>query len=465
MAIGQLAVLSDTHISAGALDDCDAELQGHLCTFVAEIASGPTPVELVINGDFLDFVQAPPWEGPELSTETATGVPVCFTEEQSLAKLEAIVGAHRPVFTALADLLAADDANQVVILPGNHDADFFWPAVRSRMEELLCGSDPGKRARLRFHLEQVYRPPPCPDVWIEHGHQHDRCNAFFVQGVPCWSASCPPVLVGRDGRPRLYECAGTGFLLKYLNRLDEAYPFVDNVKPLSRFLTIFGNSAFLPGQGPFKAAVAVWGILRFLAGSARHPLSLLGLLEGAQARVQPLLVDLAVRMSPDQQASWLHQLRTAGFEAANRPLTFLASDPELSSRLMDFLADHPELVTVPEDESGDMLSLGGGAGELTLAVGFVVDETRELKKAARAALDTGGVRLVVMGHTHEVVTPTVRLPYVNTGCWTRYYRFADDEQVRRWPLLRSPSYERFPYQLNYVHVRPGVSDPQLVTYR
>ena len=87
----KLISISDLHISAQALDDFDTEIEDQLVGFLAELGSGSDSVELVINGDFLDFVQAPPAEGGELEAiSSAEGQPLCFTERQSLRKLENI---------------------------------------------------------------------------------------------------------------------------------------------------------------------------------------------------------------------------------------------------------------------------------------------------------------------------------------------------------------------------------------
>jgi hypothetical protein len=68
-----------------------------------------------------------------------------------------------------------------------------------------------------------------------------------------------------------------------------------------------------------------------------------------------------------------------------------------------------------------------------------------------------------MGHTHERVENP---KYINIGSWTRYYQFADDEKLKPWSLLKSQSYEYFPYQLNYVEIASGRSEAaRLITYR
>src|SRR3712207_6988128 len=53
------------------------------------------------------------------------------SEEQSSAKLESIYHAHHRIFNALGDLLGTDRANRLVVLPGNHDADLYWPDRKS----------------------------------------------------------------------------------------------------------------------------------------------------------------------------------------------------------------------------------------------------------------------------------------------------------------------------------------------
>src|SRR5438046_10672989 len=117
-----ILVISDLHIASGPLDDCDEELQSHFESFIEDLCSRVSDLELVLNGDFLDFVQAEPWAGFDLESVSDEGVPLCFTEEQSIAKLESIYSAHTSVFKALRGFLEARTGNLVTVLPGNHDA-------------------------------------------------------------------------------------------------------------------------------------------------------------------------------------------------------------------------------------------------------------------------------------------------------------------------------------------------------
>ena len=134
MSISRYVIISDLHVSAGVLDDCDPEIEGHLCRFLEGLHSG---TELVINGDFLDFAQAPPETGSDLESQTSTNTPLCFTEDQSTAKLKAIITAHPAVFKGLGAFLARSSDNRLTILPGNHDPDFFWDRVQKDFREAL----------------------------------------------------------------------------------------------------------------------------------------------------------------------------------------------------------------------------------------------------------------------------------------------------------------------------------------
>jgi hypothetical protein len=107
-----IIVVSDLHISSGQLDDFDCELEGHFVRFLeGDLAQRPYPVELTVNGDFLDFVQAPPYSGPGLQTQSPEKLPLCFTQEQSRGELAAIHAAHGPTFHALQAFLASKSNN------------------------------------------------------------------------------------------------------------------------------------------------------------------------------------------------------------------------------------------------------------------------------------------------------------------------------------------------------------------
>ena len=451
-----LIVISDLHIASGPLDDCDAELEHHFVAFLERLSQEKTGIELVLNGDFLDFVQAEPWSGSDLESESADGIPLCFTEEQSIAKLESIYAAHRPVFGALKGFLNACPDNRVTVLPGNHDADFYWEGVRKKFGEYI--------SPINFFLEQVYRPIAHPSVWIEHGHQSDPVNCFEWKKQPYWSSSAKPIFRDRKGTNRLYECTGTRFLIKFLNRLDLDYPFVDNVKPFSRFVRLFGASAFAANYGKMKVAVAMGRMLSYLYSTVvHHGGDVLAIQKETDNLLRPYLLARMRAMPNAGLQAVAGRMDERGF-IPEMPLRMYLESPAKAEPVLAFFANNPDLLEALEVPGAAFLG-ADVPGTLTLAAGFTVDETKELAAAAQRALVNPQVDLVLMGHTHEKVGKS-DLPYINTGCWTRYYRFNPAEKKVPWEILQSNSYLQFPYELNYVEVAAGKSNvAQLATYQ
>ncbi len=264
----------------------------------------------------------------------------------------------------------------------------------------------------------------------------------------------PPVFKDRDGTERLLECLGTRFLVRFLNRLDLDYPYVDNVKPFSRFVRLFGVSTFVQAQGSLRATAAVWSMIKFVAKTAsQNPVDFLSRPDGSGG-ARAWLENWVSALSSDERLEFIKLAGEIG-EPIEMPLKMHVSDEERAEELLDALAQHPERLDGWPEAPGDVLSIGGTGDELGLAQGFTADDTATLKKAAADVLNAGGVDVVVMGHTHQVVTPAPGLSYFNTGCWTRYYRFANRELTITLPMLRKPSYALFPYQLNYFEVTPG----------
>jgi UDP-2,3-diacylglucosamine pyrophosphatase LpxH len=447
----RILVISDLHLASGQLDDFDRELEGALVEFFGKVSSEKKGTELVINGDFLDFVQAEPWQSPEYESETSAGVPLCFTEHQSLQKLKTILETHSKTFCALSDLLKSENIKRLTILPGNHDADLFWPKVRAELVRRL--GQKSERTKLQFHLEKVYQPASRPDLWIEHGHQHDPCNSFKVDGVPYWSANRTPLLKDKSGEERLLECVGTRFMLKFLNKLDFRYPFVDNVKPFSKFVKMFLLSGFSSEFGPLAALTVYWALIKFLAGRlASGSEDFLDLAPDSENLFED--VKRSVRNLSRKKEEQFRELLSANGFALNGMTVgiYLESDRRNPSKLLDFLSDHPGVRESMSASDEGYLSVNDD-GYLTLGRGFSADETGALQKVAREVIASKAARFVVMGHTHEAVEPMPDLNYVNTGCWIRYLRKTAERSVSgSWALLREAAFDHFPFELAYAEL-------------
>jgi hypothetical protein len=293
-------------------------------------------------------------------------------------------------------------------------------------------------------------------VWIEHGQQYDPINSFCISGYPYWSEKNPPILRDEE-QERLYACLGTRFMIDYLNDLDAAYPFVDNVKPFSRFVRLFLVSAADRRFGPLKAAVAAWGILAYLAKlSFSKPGNLLGI-EGIKDSSQSVLL-ARLREMAKENGEVFQRLNQA--YPGDRDLSVLLSDMSAREQILIWLSEHMDLLEEPVAEHRpDQLSRDGSDDSyLSLMKGFRLNEKALLRDGALEILNPKnkkGVQAVVMGHTHEPDEKPGGVNYYNTGSWTRYYRFDEvADHTSSWSILSNRSYASFPFALNYVVIDP-----------
>lgn len=465
-------IISDLHVGAGPLDDCDEEVEAHLVSFIETICIRNHPVELIINGDFLDFAQAPPSHGRELESVSPLGIPLCFTEEQSRAKLRAIIEDHPAPFDSLGNFLAANPENRLVINPGNHDADCFWPRVRTDFQSRVLKGTRTDSQRLLFNLTSVYKLA-APNIWIEHGNNYDPSNQFHIDEYDpfagshsgrtlYWDEEKPPILTDKRGIPRLYECLGTKFMIQFLNYLDRYYPFVDNVKPFNKFLSVFGASVFVNGYGPIKASLAVWRMLKYVTENT--VIDPAGVLSAQEVENNPLALQLAEKikqLSVEQSHAFHQAIRERAFELDRSALTLL-QDPEMSVPFLVFLSENLDLLDIfPEDDPAYLSGRSDGSGYLAISKRGFADETAELMRAAQSIIAERRADTVIMGHTHEPVSDS-GLRYFNTGSWTRNYDFKD-RKLTSWEILKPGSQKYFPYELNYVELS-DLAEPRMETY-
>jgi UDP-2,3-diacylglucosamine pyrophosphatase LpxH len=139
-------LISDLHIGGdGGLARC--EFESELIAFLAEIAAGPRPAELIIVGDAFGF-----WE---------------LTDREGASKLERIAAMCPALFRQFRE---TGERVTITLLPGNHDYDLACvPEYRTEL------------ARYNIRLEPVVhttRVIAGHTVWIEHGNQYDDFNRF-----------------------------------------------------------------------------------------------------------------------------------------------------------------------------------------------------------------------------------------------------------------------------------------------
>lgn len=197
---------------------------GRLASFIKAIASADAAAdrqELVINGDFVDFLAEthghddtgqPQWE-PFIEDPTVAAE--CFSKIAS--------GMDAPVFDALGELLEA--GHRLTILPGNHDIELCLPAVRQALlNRLRC------RVGHDIHVGYDGEAYTIGDAIIEHGNRYDDSNFIDHERLhnlrvkQSLRQDCPTDL---PFAPPL----GSFFVARAMNRIKKQYSFVDLLKP------------------------------------------------------------------------------------------------------------------------------------------------------------------------------------------------------------------------------------------
>lgn len=209
-----LLVISDLHLgedlkqnravtSVSQLRRC-AKLERELESFFTHHAQhrlDGRPWRLVVNGDMVDFMSVMILPGPRAAGARADcegegSEPVSDEERlfglacaewQTVRKLDRVFERHPGVFVRLAEFVAA--GNELVIVVGNHDVEFHYPAVQRRFTERLLGCLPTGAESAREQLAERVRF--CPWfyyeeelVYVEHGHQYDEYCSFDYQLHP-----------------------------------------------------------------------------------------------------------------------------------------------------------------------------------------------------------------------------------------------------------------------------------------
>jgi len=200
----------DPNVKKKGLDDFnqDADFERLLGEVIPKRAGSPST--LIINGDFIDFIQILPSLGRH-SAGDRFGV----TENESVLKLQRAFAGHPRVFDSLATFLS--DGGQVLVMPGNHDIDFHWPQVFEEFRKRL-GNVP--EPQLKFIKEGKIEEHR---IYVEHGNQYSFDNRF-----DSW---LNPILDAPDGRRRIERPWGTLFLDLIYNDIKDLYPFSNKVYP------------------------------------------------------------------------------------------------------------------------------------------------------------------------------------------------------------------------------------------
>jgi UDP-2,3-diacylglucosamine pyrophosphatase LpxH len=221
-------IISDCHLSAGRYLEgkfnphedffFDQEMVEFFEFFstgpYGEGAHGPVDVELIINGDFLDFLNVP-YQG-----EFEEGI----TEEIALSKLEMIIAAHPRVMAGLKKF-AAKPNKKISYLIGNHDAELFFAKIRERITREWDpeGEFPSVKVVVIADQDRIRYDE---GLEIRHGNQFEASNQLdFVN----------PFIALSNGTRVLNIPWGSIYVLKIINRLKWQRANLDKIRPIKIF--------------------------------------------------------------------------------------------------------------------------------------------------------------------------------------------------------------------------------------
>lgn len=208
-------VVSDLHLGkgrvlpGGGINSFEEFYYGEkLVEFLHYYSSGAFreyEVELIINGDFLNFLQVD-YRGHFLTV---------LTEGVCLEILKSIVEGHRNVFKAMSEF-AAKPGNMVTYVVGNHDQAMLWPACREYLNQ-VCGTS------LRYKNIVYF----FDGVHIEHGHMHESANRMDPRRF---------FLKKNLAEPILNLPFGSHFFVDHVLKIKHKYPFIDKIRPFGKMV-------------------------------------------------------------------------------------------------------------------------------------------------------------------------------------------------------------------------------------
>lgn len=402
--------------------------------FIDHISASQEHVELVIAGDFIEYLQILPELGLQAPRDH-----LGLTEHQSLQRTFVVLGqsnvatGHPEVFAALRRFMQR--GNSLTMLAGNHDIDLLWPRVWLLLYYNIC--PPGSANRFRLEpFSYTIGSAPSGRIYIEHGHEHDRANRFGNQMQE-------PFVYDAEGTKRLKRCWGTLFVDKVYNQLEEQCWFIDNIKPISRVIKMG-----LKGDFVFTAT-AMALLAKFFLTKGTPMLGGLSFGTAAGGEAEQPTVEQAINAVEDEELRTYLGMR-------------LVQDPSFRAEFAQ------EVQHFSTEEQRAMEDMQAGAEELeweeplpeTVSFGLAerVEEETAYQKAAREVMEQdASISTVVMGHTHHAID---RLPltlsdgrtgyFFNSGTWTP--RLIERTEPYTWEELEEAHH--YTSSLDYLRFTP-----------
>jgi UDP-2,3-diacylglucosamine pyrophosphatase LpxH len=361
--------VSDSHI--GGDPGCDGfESPQELEALFDELAREQRPVELILAGDFFDFLQI--GTVPDGSNRAST----------TISRPE-----YERLFAPLKRFREADE-KRVIYLPGNHDAETFWnPEIQETLRESGLVDE-----FAYYYLASIEGGTERRVIYCEHGNQFDPANTVEDYHDRLDTPLGHHVVMDFTRRVAPYGEISKGL---DLSEIKMVYPLVAIPRWIaSRYFYDFAGKVAAYLLLPLLVAYAIYRIATyFLAVAQGNPARLFG---GSQElpQVHELFIDIVLfgLVILAIFAIFFLVIR----HAVRRALA--AVSPQGKPRYSPAEASQQEIQAV----------LNG-----------------EAKPPMNPAVDPMSIDVFVSGHTHlpsfsELETPDGRrVVAVNSGCWLR----------------------------------------------
>jgi UDP-2,3-diacylglucosamine pyrophosphatase LpxH len=222
-------VVSDFHLGAGPPDTtqnpledfvADADFATFLETIRAESDRDYTEVELIINGDFFEFLQVPAVDEFDPRCMYPPEAYYDSSQKSSIKRLDLITAGHPTVFDALSDFIQVEaPRRRMTLIKGNHDVNLFWPGVKQRLREVLGAS--GRRASMLLFAERYVSRE---GIYVEHGHQ-------YAEQLNHWKNFDDPR--DQEAPDQLAYPLGSQYVIDFVNAVERKRVWADKLKPLT----------------------------------------------------------------------------------------------------------------------------------------------------------------------------------------------------------------------------------------
>jgi hypothetical protein len=242
--------ISDLHLGvgkkpAGAWHEYeDFRWAPEFALFLQEISrQGNGKTDLVIDGDTFELWQSLTADCiyPDASHQQKE---LGCHEEDALTRLRRVLASHGAELRAIGEF-ARSGHNQVVLIPGNHDAALLYEAIAREVIRAIRA--PAGRVRVASEGHWI-----SPDglLYAEHGQQ--------MEGDPDRIDGWPKPFIVQEGHRYLRRTWGEQFIQQYFNDFELKYPIIDNLSS-----EILGVRYGIAAEGSTAAAGDAGRFLRF----------------------------------------------------------------------------------------------------------------------------------------------------------------------------------------------------------